>query len=115
MSNKKSFLYYLRLSISECLNTESKTSQLCLERFDKDIYKQCRQCRLAFAIILVMCVLNFYKKKTKLTHSCVLYGRTMQNIGFLQTCIFHILIIYLDANQLEVKVGRHLMKNLTIT
>ena len=62
-----------------------------------------------------MCVLNFYKKKPKLTHSCVLYGRTMQNIGLLQTCIIHILIIYLDANQLEVKVGRYLMKNLTIT
>ena len=45
MSNKKSFLYYLRLSVSEGLNTKSKTSQLCLERFDKDIYKKCRQCR----------------------------------------------------------------------
>ena len=50
MSNKKSFLYYLRLSVSEGLNTKSKTSQLCLERFDKDIYKKCRQCRQVFAI-----------------------------------------------------------------
>ena len=50
MSNKKSFLYYSRLSVSEGLNTESKTSQLCLERFDKDIYKKCRQCRQVFAI-----------------------------------------------------------------
>ena len=50
MSNKKSFLYYSRLSLSEGLNTESKTSQLCLERFDKDIYKKCRQCHQVFAI-----------------------------------------------------------------
>ena len=104
MTNKKSFLCYSRLSVSEGINTESKTSQLCLERFDRDIYKKCRQCRQVFAIkkklkktmIFTMCVLNFYKKKTKLTYSCILYGRTMQNIGFLQTCIVHILIIYLD-------------------
>ena len=122
MSNKKSFLYYSRLSVSEGRNTEPKTSQLCLERFDKDIYKKCRQCCQVFAIkkkfkktmILTICVLNFHKKKTKLTHSCILYGRIMQNIEFLQTCIVHILIIYSDANQLEVIVGRKLMKNLTI-
>ena len=50
MSNKKSFLYYSHLSVSEGLNTESKTSQLCLERFDEDIYKKCRLCRQVFGI-----------------------------------------------------------------
>ena len=50
MSNKKSFLYYSRLRVSEGLNTESKTSQLCLERFDKDIYKKYRQCCQVFPI-----------------------------------------------------------------
>ena len=50
MSNKKLFLYYSHLSVSEGLNTESKTSQLCLERFDEDIYKKCRLCRQVFGI-----------------------------------------------------------------
>ena len=50
MSNKKSFLYYLCLSVSEGLNTELKTSQLYLERLDKDIYKKCNQCCQVFAI-----------------------------------------------------------------
>ena len=41
MSNYKSFLYYSRISVSEGLNTELKTSELCLERYDKEIYKKC--------------------------------------------------------------------------
>ena len=49
MSNKKSFFYYSGLSVSEGISTESKTLQLCLERFDKDIYKKCRQCRQVLA------------------------------------------------------------------
>ena len=34
-------------------------------------------------------------------------------IEFLQTCIVHTLIIYLDVNQLEEKVEAYQMKNLT--
>ena len=73
MSNYKSFLYYSRISVSERLNTELKTSELCLERYDKEIYKKCGQCRQVIEIKkifkevteLAMYVLNFHKKKTK--------------------------------------------------
>ena len=41
MSNKKVFLYYSRISISEGLNTEPTIKELCLERYDKEIYKKC--------------------------------------------------------------------------
>ena len=44
MSNYKSFLYYSHISVSEGLNTELKTSELCLERYDKEIYKKCGHC-----------------------------------------------------------------------
>ena len=73
MSNYKSFLYYSHISVSEGLNTELKTSELCLERYDKEIYKKCGQCRQVIEIKkifkevteLAMYVLNFHKKKTK--------------------------------------------------
>ena len=75
MSNPKSFLYYSRISVSEGLNTELKTSEICLERYDKETYKKCGYChqvieikkKLKKILILAMYVLNIYKKKTKLT------------------------------------------------
>ena len=45
MNIKKEFLYYSRISVSEGLNTESKTSELCLERYDKEFYRKCRTSR----------------------------------------------------------------------
>ena len=50
MSNKKLFLYYSRLSISEGLNTEINELQMHLGRFDKDIFKNCKCCIQVFAI-----------------------------------------------------------------
>ena len=44
MSDKKAFIYYCRISVSEGLNTELKTSELCLERYDKEVYKKCGLC-----------------------------------------------------------------------
>ena len=42
--NKKSFIYYCRVSVTECLNTELSTSQLMLEKYDKKVYQNCRYC-----------------------------------------------------------------------
>ena len=33
--NKKSFIYYCRVNVSEGLNTELSTSQLMLEKYDR--------------------------------------------------------------------------------
>ena len=37
MSKKKPFLYYSHISVSEGLSTEYEISELCLERFDKEL------------------------------------------------------------------------------
>ena len=50
MSNYKSFLYYSCISVSGGLNTELKTSELCLERYDKEIYKKCGHCHQVIKI-----------------------------------------------------------------
>ena len=50
MSNYKSFLYYSCISVSGELNTELKTSELCLERYNKEIYKKCEHCRQVIKI-----------------------------------------------------------------
>ena len=50
MSNRKSLLYYTRLSVSEGLDTETNKPQMKLERFNKDIFKKCRYCHHVFAI-----------------------------------------------------------------
>ena len=44
MSDKKPFIYYCGISVSKGLNTELKTSELCLERYDKKVYKNCGHC-----------------------------------------------------------------------
>ena len=38
MNNRKSFMYYSCLSVSEGLDTETNELQMNLERFDKDIF-----------------------------------------------------------------------------
>ena len=119
MSKKKSFLYYSR--VSEGLSTEYKILVLCLERFDKELNKKCRNChqvfeskkKLKMTMIIAICVSNFYKKKTNLIHPYILCGNKIQNIRFLRTFIVHMLIKYLDMNQSEVKMEVFQMKKLT--
>ena len=50
MSNRKSFLYYSRISVSEGLNTDLKASEICLERYDKEIFKKCGHCKQVIEI-----------------------------------------------------------------
>ena len=50
MSDKKPFIYYCRISVSKGLNTELKTSELCLERYDKEVYKKCGHCHQVIEI-----------------------------------------------------------------
>ena len=38
--NKKYFIYYFRVSVSEGLNTELPTIQLMLEKYDKGVYQK---------------------------------------------------------------------------
>ena len=38
MNNRKSFLYYSRLTVSEGSDTETNELQMNLERFGKDIF-----------------------------------------------------------------------------
>ena len=47
---KKSYLYYLRLSIQEGLDTETNELQMILDSFDKDIFKNCSHCSHVFFI-----------------------------------------------------------------
>ena len=44
LSNKKYFIYYCRISIKEDLNTDLKTSELMLSKYDKDVYQKCQYC-----------------------------------------------------------------------
>ena len=50
MNNRKSFLYYSRLSVSEGLNTETNELKMDLDRLDKNIFKKCTYCHQVFAI-----------------------------------------------------------------
>ena len=40
----------MRVSVSEGQSTEYKISELCLERFDKELNKKCRNCHQVFEI-----------------------------------------------------------------
>ena len=65
MNNRKSFLYYSRLSVSEGSDTETNELQMNLERFDKDIFKKCTYCHQVFAIK------KKFEKDNKTCNACV--------------------------------------------
>ena len=70
--NKKYFIYYCRVSVSEGLNIDLNTSQLMLGKYNKEVYQKCEYYCCVTEIkkgfkkmhLLVMSVLNFYKIKT---------------------------------------------------
>ena len=78
MSNYKSFLYYSHISVSEGLNTELKTSELCLERYDKEIYKKCGHCRQ---------VIQIKKNFKEDTDTCDVYFKLLQKEDKMNTFI----------------------------
>ena len=39
--HKKYFIHYYRVNVSEGLNTELSTSDLMLEKFDKEVFQRC--------------------------------------------------------------------------
>ena len=49
--NKKSFTHYCRVSVSEGLNIELETSELMLEKFNKEVYQGCKHCHCTLEII----------------------------------------------------------------
>ena len=39
--NKKYFIYYCRISVKDGLNTDLKTSELMLSKYNKGVYQKC--------------------------------------------------------------------------
>ena len=40
--NRKGFIHYCRVSVIDGLNTDLSTSDLLLDKFDKEIFQNCR-------------------------------------------------------------------------
>ena len=68
--NKKHFIYYNRVSVSEGLNTELCTSELMLDNYDKEIYQRCRYC---------CCVIEIKKAFKEDKDTCNMCVRLLQN------------------------------------
>ena len=89
-SNKKYFIYYCRISVKEGLNTDLKTSELMLGKYDKEVYQKCQYCHQVIeikkgfkenAFICNMCF-KLLQNWIKLIHKSTLYGQKTKNIGF---------------------------------
>ena len=107
MSNKKSFLYYSRLSVSEGLNTETNELQMHLGRFDKDIFKKCKYCIQVLAIkktfdkdkdICNACV-KLLEKEVKINLHIYITWKNNAKYRVLQTFIILMLTIFFLENQ----------------
>ena len=103
-SNKKYFIYYCRISVKEGLNTDLKSSELALGKYDKEVYQKCQYCHQVIeikkgfkknAFICNMCfkLLQNVDKINPLIH--VIWTEN-QNIGFLQTSIVLMWMVYSD-------------------
>ena len=68
--SKKYFIYYCRISIKEGLNTDLKTSELMLGKYDKEVYRSCRHCH---------CVIEIKKVFKKDKFICNMCFKLLQN------------------------------------
>ena len=50
MNYKKSYIYHWRISVQECLDTETNEIQMNLNCFDKNIFKKSPHCHQVFII-----------------------------------------------------------------
>ena len=107
MSNKKSFLYYSRLSVSEGLNTETNELQMNLCWFDKDIFKKFKYCIQVLAIkktfdkdkdICNACV-KLLEKEVKINLHIYITWKNNAKYRVLQTFIILMLTIFFLENQ----------------
>ena len=62
--------------------------------------------------LLAICVLNFYKMRIKLIEKYTLYDQKIKNIGFLQTYIVLIWVVYSDMKILKISMVKFLKKQL---
>ena len=83
MDKWKTFLYYLHLSVSEGLDTETNKLQMNLEHFDQDILKKYTYCHQVFAIKKNL------KKDKKTCNACVklLEREVKHTVSFLQESV----------------------------
>ena len=68
--NKKYFIYYCCISVSEGLNTELPTSQLILEKYDQKVYQRCRYC---------CCVIEIKKAFKEEENTCNMCLKLLKN------------------------------------
>ena len=82
--NKKYFIYYCRVSVSEGLNTELPTIQLMLEKYDKGVYQKCRYC---------CCVIEIKKAFNEEKDTCNMCMKLLKNQDRINPKIY---IIWID-------------------
>ena len=70
-SNKKSFIYYCHISVKEGLNTDFKTSELMLGKYDKEVYQKCQYCHQ------VIKIKKSFKENAFLSNKCF---KLLQNV-----------------------------------
>ena len=107
MSNRRSFLYYSRLSVSEDLDTKTNFLQMESGRFDKDIFKKCRHCCHVFDIKKNFeqdedtsnAGVKLLEKEVTINPSVYVLWKDMPNIEHLQIFNVLMLITFFKENQ----------------
>ena len=111
-SNKKYFIYYCRISVKEGLNTDLKSSELALGKYDKEVYQKCQYCHQVIkikkgfkenAFICNMCF-KLLQNKDKINPLIHVIWTENQNIGFLQTSIVLMSIVYSDMKTSKISM-----------
>ena len=93
--SKKYFIYYCRISINEGLNTDLKTSELMLGKYDKEVYRSCRHCH---------CVIEIKKAFKKDEFIWNMYFKLLQNQDRINPQIH---IIWTEHQQYRVFTNFH--------
>ena len=94
--SKKYFIYYCHICIEEGLNTDLKTSELMLGKYDKELYRSCRDHR--------SCVIEIKKAFKKHEFICNMCFKPLQNQDRINPQIH---IIWTEIQQYRVFTSFH--------
>ena len=116
--HKKYFIHYYRVSVNEGLNTELSTSDLMLEKLDKEVFQ-----RYGFCHCTIEIKKSFTKEKDVCDYCLSLlenedqdnpkftsFGQKIKNMEFLQTFIVHLWIVYSDMKKFQIKLVKLVKK-----
>ena len=116
--NDKYFIHYCRVAVSEGLNTDLITSELMLDKYNKELYQKCRYCHCVIEIKMAFkeeedtCkkYLELQRNEDRINPQIYMIWTDNQKYRVFTNFIVHLQIVYSDMKISEISLVKLLMK-----